>query len=104
MRPRDPDPPDLDPTFRSTRREAAVIFAAWVAALLWTVPVSYLSGYGETARTATVAGIPQWVFWGVAVPWAAASVFALWFSLRVMSDDDLGEGGPGDQGSPEDPP
>ena len=98
MRPRDPDPPDLDPTFRSTRREAAVIFAAWVAALLWTVPFCYLAGYGETALTATVAGIPQWVFWGVAAPWAAASVFALWFSLRVMADDDLGEGDPGEEG------
>ena len=103
MRPRDPDPPELDPTFRSTRREAAVIFAAWAAALLWTVPVCYLAGYGGTAATATVGGIPRWVFWGVAVPWAAASLFALWFSLRVMGDDDLGEGGPEEEELPEDP-
>lgn len=88
MRHRDPD---LDPTFRSTRREAAVIFAVWVAALLWTVPFCYLAGYGDSAWTATVAGIPRWVLWGVAAPWGAASAFALWFSLRVMSDDDLGE-------------
>ena len=104
MRPRDPDHPDLDPTFRSTRREAAVIFAVWVAALLWTVPVCYFAGYGETARTATVAGIPQWVFWGVAVPWTASSAFALWFSLRVMADDDLGEAEPAEEGSGEGPP
>ena len=95
MRHRDPDSAHLDPTFRSTRREAAVIFAVWVAALLWTVPVCYLAGYGGTAWTDTVGGIPRWVFWGVAVPWAAASAFALWFSLRVMGDDDLGEADPG---------
>ncbi|MCY3736707.1 MAG: hypothetical protein OXG13_09925 [Gemmatimonadaceae bacterium] len=104
MRPRDPDPPDLDPTFRSTRREAAVIFAVWVAALLWTVPFCYLAGYGDTAWTDTVAGIPRWVLWGVAAPWAAASAFALWFSLRLMGDDDLGEGNPDEDGSPEGAP
>ena len=104
MRHRDPDCDYLDPTFRSTRREAAVIFAVWVAALLWTVPFCYLAGYGDSAWTGTVAGIPRWVLWGVAAPWAAASLFALWFSLRVMGDDDLGEGGAGEEGSPEEAP
>ena len=91
MRPVDGDEPQLDPTFVNTRREAKLIFAAWVAALLWVVPYCALRGYGVGAAIDTVWGIPSWVFWGIAVPWATASAFALWFSFRVMTDDDLGE-------------
>ena len=82
--------PNWDSTFLNTRREALIIFAVWVATLLWAVPFSYLYGYDTGAVIDTVWGIPSWVFWGIATPWVAASVFALWFSLRGMADDDLG--------------
>lgn len=86
----------LDATFQNTRREAGIIFALWVVALLWCVPYCYIAGYGPDAATHTVWGIPSWAFWGIAAPWTVASIFALWFSLRVMTDDDLGEGADAD--------
>jgi hypothetical protein len=85
-----PDEPRLDPAFLHARREALYIFLAWCVALLWSVSVSYGLGYGQPATTlATVWGIPAWVFWGIAVPWAVADVFALWFCFRYMKDDDV---------------
>ena len=86
--------PDWDPVFLHGRREAAVIFAAWVIALLWTVPYCYLAGYSpaiEGESVSTVLGIPGWVFWGIAAPWLAANGFTVWFCCRYMKDDDLGE-------------
>mgnify|MGYP002640656402 CR=1 FL=1 len=82
--------PVWDSTFLNTRKEAKIIFGIWVVVLLWSVPMSYLRGYGAGAEIDTIMGIPSWVFWGVAAPWAAASAFAVWYSLRVMVDDDLG--------------
>ena len=86
---RDADP-NWDITFLNTRREAKIIFGVWVVALLWSVPMSYLRGYGVGAETDTIVGIPSWVLWGIAAPWAVASVFAVWFSMFRMVDDDLG--------------
>jgi hypothetical protein len=82
--------PRWDPTFVNTRREAKIIFCLWFAALLWTIPFSYLHGYDSTAAIDMVWGIPSWVFWGVALPWLLTSLFALWFSFRGIADDDLG--------------
>lgn len=86
-----------DPTFLNTRREAGIIFCVWIAAMLWVIPVSYTGGYSGQELT-TVLGIPSWVFYGVAAPWFLCSVFAVWFSLRYMADDDLGEA-PEEEGS-----
>jgi hypothetical protein len=83
--------PLWDQTFLNTRREAKIIFGVWVVALLWSVPMSYLLGYDPGADIDMILGIPSWVFWGIGAPWAVASVFAVWFSLRVMVDDDLGK-------------
>ncbi|MEX0939520.1 MAG: DUF997 family protein [Pirellulales bacterium] len=74
------------------RREAVVILAVWATCLIWTVGTSYALGYGApTGAVETIWGIPHWVFWGVLVPWVAATVFSLVFSLGFMADDDLGE-------------
>jgi len=54
--------PNWDSTFLNTRREALIIFAVWVATLLWAVPFSYLHGYDTGAVIDTVWGIPSWVF------------------------------------------
>lgn len=83
---------NYDPTFLNTRREAKVIFAVWVVALLWAVPACWLLGYGKPpGEITTVLGVPSWVFWGIAVPWLVADVFTIWFCSSVMVDDDLGE-------------
>ncbi|MFH1568471.1 MAG: hypothetical protein ABIL09_10790 [Gemmatimonadota bacterium] len=82
--------PEYDPTFLHTRREAIVIFAAWVVCFLWSVPYCYLYGYGAPAvEPSTLWGIPTWVVWGIAVPWLAADAFTIWMCLRFIADDDL---------------
>ncbi len=35
--------------------------------------------------------MPDWVFWGVLAPWAAATAFSVWFGLFYMKDDALDE-------------
>lgn len=83
---------DYDPTFVHARREAIVILATWLCALLWTVPYCYLHGYlpKDPSDHAMVWGIPSWVFWGVVLPWLVADVITAWFCFRYMAEDDLG--------------
>ena len=84
--------PTYDPTFLHARREALIIFAVWVLALIWAVPYCYFNGYDiDTAILKTVWGVPAWVFWGIVAPWLAANVFTFWFCFSFMADDDLGE-------------
>jgi hypothetical protein len=74
------------------RREAFVILGVWATCLVWTVGTSYALGFGApSSAVKTVWGIPHWVFWGVLMPWIAATVFSVVFSFAVMADDDLGE-------------
>lgn len=86
-------PPEWDPVFLHSRREAIVIFCIWLAGLLWAVPYCYLNGYAgniDPADVATVWGIPSWLFWGIAVPWVVADLATIWFCFCFMQDDDLG--------------
>ncbi len=77
---------------RNARREGLVILGAWAVALLWGVGVSYLFGYGRDPRAiGLVLGMPDWVFWGVALPWALCLLFSVWFCFWYMADDDLGQ-------------
>ncbi len=78
--------------FLNARFEAALILAAWSVCLVWTVGYSGLGAYDSSHQhLALILGIPGWVFWGVVVPWVAAVLFSVWFSLFFMADDDLGE-------------
>ncbi len=36
----------------------------------------------------TVLGLPDWIFWGVFVPWIAAGAFTIWYALYFIVDDD----------------
>ena len=38
---------------------------------------------GETSLQ-TVWGLPAWVFWGIAVPWCAATTLTIIFALRLL--------------------
>lgn len=85
---------EWDPVFLHSRREAILIFATWVVALLWTIPYCYLNGYLPDKKVETVTfilGMPGWVFWGIAVPWLVADVVAIWFCFGYFVDDDLDE-------------
>ncbi len=86
-----PDRPD-DPVYLHARREALVILALWAAALLWVVPYCYFNGYYEVPdpeQLVTVFGIPDWVFWGVLVPWFVCTLATVGISVWVIQDDDL---------------
>jgi hypothetical protein len=92
---------------RNARREALIVLAVWAACLLWVVGFSYLRGYQhppehplveagiararDAADFSSVAGIPDWLFAGVALPWLIATLFTIVFGMRILRDDDLGE-------------
>ena len=76
---------------RHARREGLMLLGAWAVALVWTISVSYLGGYNRAARDiGLILGMPDWVFWGVALPWGLCLLFSAWFCFRIMADDDLG--------------
>jgi hypothetical protein len=77
---------------RNARREGLLIMAVWAAALVWTVSYCYHAGYHRPVETvALILGMPNWVFWGVVLPWGICFLFATWFCFGYMKDDDLGE-------------
>lgn len=83
----------LDPAVVHGRRETLVILTAAAVCLAWSVGCSYLLGYPTQVGgpVAKVLGMPSWVFWGVAVPWIAADLFAVWFCFFFIADDPLDE-------------
>ncbi len=93
----DGDFPD-DPVYVHARREALVVFLAWLVAGIVTISVSVWLGYDVDPEEVTlILGIPSWVVLGVIVPWMLAVAFGAWFSLRYIVEDDLGS-------DPEEPP
>ena len=106
-------PPAFSQLYRHARREAAVVLAVTLLALLWTVGYCYLFGYRHGPESWVVqaglaheydpaafqhfGGVPDWVFLGILLPWLLCSAFTVGFCLG-MKDDDLGadvEEGPG---------
>ena len=103
--PAEPRSVEYDPTFLHSRREAIIIFGAWLAGLCWAVPFCYFNGYPETFDPEgfqTVMGIPRWLFWGIFVPWIVADIFTTWFCFCYMTDDDLEPAGHGVDVEPSD--
>jgi hypothetical protein len=94
--PRREDPavshPAEDPVVTSARREASIALGTWLAAMLYTVTYCYLNGYGRDVESLTfVLWFPDWVFWGIVVPWGICILFSTWFAFRIMGDEPLGE-------------
>jgi len=106
-----------DAVYRHTLREAKIILSLWGIALVYTCTYCYLHGYdSHPSDPATVgpavsswfgplksfdrdpanlttpmgSGIPDWVFYGVVLPWIACIVVTFWFCLFVFSEDELG--------------
>jgi hypothetical protein len=81
-----------DPVLVSARREALAVLVIWLAALTYTVTYCYTHGYNRSLESLTfVMGIPDWVFWGILIPWMCCLLASWWFSYVLMSDADLGE-------------
>jgi uncharacterized membrane protein YhdT len=81
-----------DPVLSSARREAVVVFAIWMAACVYSIGVCYRLGYGRDVATLTyVFGFPDWIFWGVIVPWSVCTGLCFVVPRFVITDEDLGE-------------
>ena len=79
-----------DPLVRSTRREAIVTAVIFVAALAWTVGYCSAYGYGRSLESLTfVLGFPDWVFWGILLPWGTCTLLACGLSLWFIRDQEL---------------
>ncbi len=108
------EPEDL--VLRHSRREASFIILLWLACLLYSVSYCYLYGYvsheplpdatgpsigglfGEASRfgrdpgsidTPLGLGIPDWVLFGVALPWIISLLFCFWYCCFFFAEDDL---------------
>lgn len=83
--------PSEDPVLTSARREAVAAVLLFSGALLYTVTYCAWKGYHRDPESLTfILGIPDWVFWGVLVPWLACFAIAFPFALKFMKDADLG--------------
>lgn len=81
-----------DPVVRSARREALMVLAIWLAAFAYTAGYCLRFGYGREVGDLTfVLGFPDWVFWGIVVPWVVCLAISWWFAYCFMTDEDLGE-------------
>lgn len=81
-----------DPLLASARREAIITGAIYVLTMCYSVGYCLLFGYERPIEELTfVLGFPDWVFWGIVVPWLSvfvvSSVFAIWY----MTDEPFGE-------------
>lgn len=80
-----------DPVLTSSRREALLVVAIWAVACSYSVGVCYAWGYDRDAATLTyVLGFPDWIFWGIVVPWTACTLICFVLAYFVIADDDLG--------------
>ena len=106
-----------DVLLRHARREARIILSCWVVSLVYTVSYCYLFGYFshepsgtstgpdvafalgglapfnrqvESLRTPLGLGVPDWVFFGIVLPWLGCIGLTLWFCFRCFREDDLG--------------
>jgi hypothetical protein len=76
---------------RNARREGLVIMGLWAVMLLWSVGAAYVGGYlRDAAEIDLILGMPDWVFWAVALPWGVCLAFSAWFCFRFVADDPLG--------------
>lgn len=85
-----------DPVVRSTRREVVAVLTITAIALTYTIFTCYRLGFDSKSELKFVrlfAGIafPEWVFWGIVLPWLASFVVGAVFAFYVMEDADLGE-------------
>jgi Protein of unknown function (DUF997) len=81
-----------DPVLTSARREALVALSIWLAACIYSISICYRLGYGRDVATLTyVLGFPDWVFWGIVVPWSVCTGLCFVLSYFVVKDEDLGE-------------
>ena len=76
----------MEHSYRSSRREAIVAGIITVVTCIWVVGTCAALSYGQPVHS--IGGIPNWVVWGIFVPWVACLVTNIWYSLIYIRDDD----------------
>ena len=83
---------DLAASFRQSRKEFRFMVVTWVVFAAWTLTYNGLFAKGSDEQPVEIVlGMPKWVVFGVAIPWAIALALTVWFALFYMKDTDLGE-------------
>ncbi len=107
-----------DPIYHNALREAKFITFLWTCCFFYTVIYCYLYGYltHESLPSSTGPavgqvvgllesfnrdpqsvsyplglGIPDWVFYGVVLPWGVCVVISVWYCLVMFVEDDLSD-------------
>src|SRR5690348_9961474 len=84
--------PNEDPLVRSSRREALVVTALFLTAMAYTLTYCGIHGYGaEATIQPLIFGFPNWILYGVVVPWGVSTVISITYALFFITDDPLGE-------------
>ena len=85
--------PEELPLLKAARREAVIAFSMWLTATVYSVGYCCTYGYGRKAESLTfVIGFPDWIFWGLVLPWGIFTVAASVFAMCFMTDQDLDTG------------
>jgi len=83
---------NTDPLVRSSLREALIVAMIWLGALIWSVGVCASMGYNRTEQDLQLVwGFPDWIFWGVVVPWLTCAVVSWLFGAFFVHDGELGQ-------------
>lgn len=79
------------------------MIGTWIAFAVWTVGYNGIFASEAEVEVELFFGMPKWVFFGVAAPWAFALAVTIWFALCFMEDtplevdESLSEDGGGDK-------
>ena len=84
--------PQEDPLVRSSRREAVIVSAMFLTTMAYTLTYCGIHGYGDDATIdPLVFGFPNWIFYGVIIPWGLCTIMSVVYALVFITDDPLGE-------------
>lgn len=78
------------PLLAPARREAIASLIIWFLTTVYCVGYCWKYGYGRDPETLTfILGFPDWIFWGIVVPWGVCTVISGLFAFCYMQDADL---------------
>lgn len=81
-----------DPVLRSAKREAVLVLAFCFLTMAWVLGVCWMLGYNRKPGEITFwYGVPDWVLWGIAVPWLTCTVISSGYAVFAMRDNELGD-------------
>ena len=81
---------NYSPFYLQSLKELWVLIVGFSFFLAWSTIACYTIGYRapEVVAAEITFGVPSWIFWGIALPWTAASLFTIWYALFFIQDDD----------------